>query len=631
MKKFRNTLIGTILAGVLASIGCSSNDNNNTDPNTTIEPEVPVVSDSTRQELTESLFEHYGTLTKEQESHLLQDSTVMSHNQEDPDTPVTGVQTLDFGSLTPRFAKDNLGDIDVFLHSKHSERLYTWKLGFDSGVQSRINSDGKLIDLIQQDINICGKNYRITDAEVAFLGTDVDEVSLDLITSKAAFPLDVGYFSNVVVDGLIYEVEILGTTLNTDGSYSGQLRVNGETTPDMNIGDVYQLADGQFVGIYWTDNDTVEFGLGAQKLSLTDNNINDEDYADTVSGDGIFGYHSPGRDARVRIKGSVSADQLITLSQLAYRLFANMQSQTDIYVDAGHGLDEHLDQPGASLINVGFNGLKTKTDDGKGNMLNRLYSNMEFTYATTATGSSYSLTFINKEGTTYTDVEFIENAGTSATDRVLQQKLVMKEASSQTDYNIHSGDTFVLTTELGRTFVFEYTGLKGDETEGYTIDLLDKSGTITQEVVVDATGRANIQRGGNTFEAYVDIATGNMAVDQNGDGAFDGADIPIMDQYGAKLTVPSATQHVVTANVSTSADKIDGKSVDEVVDLEFCMAGSGMDVTLPQNPRMYQGVGRWQGQTRYGVRTTLKDDRDVALSYPEIQEEPWTLLAEKGN
>lgn len=624
MKRLRNTLIGTILAGVLASVGCSNEDASNTNPNNTIEPEVPVVSDSTRLELTESLFEHYGTLTKEHEPHLLQDSTLTSHNLDDTETIVTGAQTLDFGSLTPRFAKDNLGNLDVFLHSKHSERLYTWKLGFDEGVQSRFNSDGKLVDIIQQDINICGKNYRITDAEVAFLGADVDEVSLDLMTSKAGMPLDVGYQVNVNVDGVYYDVEVLGTVLNADGSYAAQLRINGQTTADINVGDIFQLANGQFVGIYWTDNDTVEFGLGAQKLTLTDNNINDDDYAGAVSGDGIFGYHSTGRDAKARIRGSVSVDQLVTLNQLAYQLFANMQSETDIYVDTGHGLDEFLDQPGASVINVGFNGLKTKRDDGSGNQVNRQYSSIDLTYSEVPdTKSGYMLSFTNKFGTAI-NIEIFKNEGNG-----IEQTLVAKEAASETDYNISTADKFVVTRD-GITHVLQYEAW--DNTQGAETLTFSYPAGGTQGCSYDpATGAANLVVGGNTFAIKVDTATGNIAIDQNGDGSFDGADVPIMDKYGASITLESVSNQLARAYIRTAADKIDGMSVDEVIALDFDIAGKGMGL-LWSSPRWYDTVpGALKAQSRYGVSLDKSVSGDLSMAYPEVQEEPWALLVEKGN
>jgi len=560
-------------------------------------------------------------LTKVDEPHLLQDTTITEAGNES----LVVSQTMNYGTLTPRFAKDNIGNLGVFLHAAHDDVLYTLNWEFQDGFTSNVDSDGNLLDLLQKELNIGGKNFRVTKAK-----TQADEVRIDLMTGGVTAELNSGDSVTIGFEGITYDIQLVTTVDNGDGTYGANWKVNGEVTQDLAIGALDVLINGQFIGTANAGSSRATFSIGAQKVSITDTNVNDADFSGTVSGNGVFGSFLQNTDARAMISATVNGSE-ITINKLAYELLANSQTDTDIFVPPGELLSDHLDNPGASLIGVGFNGLAPKRDDGKGNMLNRVYSSMEFDYATTATGSSYTLTFTNKDGNTYNDLNFIENNGTSATDRVLEQKLVMTEATSDTDYNIAAGDTFALTKE-GRTFVFEYTGLSGDETEGYTIDILDKSGTITQEVAVDATGRADIQRGGETFTAYVNTATGNMAVDQNGDGAFDGSDIPILDQYGARLSIADAQDHYVTAHVNTSADKIDGMGIDEVVDLEFCMAGSGMDVTLPMVPRMHEGVGEWKGQSRYGVLATITDDfRDVSLKYPANQEEPVALLLERGN
>lgn len=616
---------GLGLAGLAALVfgGCSSKEDS---PQLIQDDEGNYVSTSVRQELNESLLEHYGTLTKNKFPHLLQDTTITEAGNES----LVVSQTLDFGALTPRFAKDNLGNLGVFLHSPHDEPLYTMNWQFQDGFTSNVDTDGNLIDLLQKELNIGGKNFRVTKAKTHWMGGDVDEIQLDLMTGGVTASLGVGDSTIIGLEGIQYEIELIGTYDTGNGAYSAKWKVNGEVTQDLSVGSLDALANGQFVGTADASANSATFSMGAQKISIKDTDVNDDAYSGTVSGNGVFGSFLQDTDAKAKIKATVNGSE-ITINSLAYQLLANSVTDTDIFVPSTERLSDHLDNPGANLVEVGFDGLKTKKDDGSGNLVNRVYSSIAFNYATTTTGSSYGLTFTNKDGNTYSNVPFIENNGTSATDRVLQQKLVMKEASSDTDYNIHSGDNFVLTTALGRTFVVQYNGLSGDETDGYTINFTDCADTIQTETVVDsATGKANIQKGGVTFEAYVDMATGNLAIDQNGDGSFDGADIPIMDQYGAKITVPTATQNVVTANVSTSADKIDGSSVDEVVDLEFCMAGSGMDVTLPAVPRMHQGATEWKGQSRYGVLAAISNNyKDVSLNYPEIQEEPVATLSER--
>lgn len=582
------------------------------------------VSDSERQELRESLFEHYGTLTKEHDAHLFQDSSMT----EKENSPVAVRQTMEFGALTPYFMKDDIGNLGVFLYAPSASELYTLDWEFVDGFTSRINANGDLPDLLQEDLNIGGKNYRITKAGTQWLGGDVDEVVLDMITSKVAMPLNKGGNTVVSLDSVQYDVTVHDIRTDGSGNLVAQFDVNGELTPNLHSGETYTLANGQNIGVLSLQSNSAEFGLGAQSLSITDSNIGDDDFSGTVSGKGIRGNFNNNSLAKARIKGSVDAtSNTLTLDRLAYMLSANTDSLTDVFVAPSETLSDNIDRPGSNLVEVGFDGLKTKKEDGSGNLVNRVYSSMDFTYATTATGSSYTMTFTSKEGLAYNNVDFIENVGTSATDRVLEKKLVMTEGTGSNDKNITAGTQFVLSGTNDFTHILRYDSI---DTNNRRISFTDLA-TGTRDSTYDAnTGEANLAVGGVSYKVFVDESTGNIAVDQNGDGKIDGSSVAIVDRYGAKITVPSATQHIVTANVSTSAGRIDGSSVDEVVDLEFCMAGTGMDVTLPAVPRMYQGAVEWKGQTRYGVKATVAGDfRDVALSYPEIQEEPVAYLLER--
>ncbi|MBW3004355.1 hypothetical protein KY310_00795 [Candidatus Woesearchaeota archaeon] len=606
---------GLGLAGLATLLfgGCSDNKDS---PQLIQDDQGNYVSTSTRQELTESLFEHYGTLTKEDKAQLLQDSTLL----ETGSNAVTVAQTLDFGTLTPMFAKDNLGNLGVFLYAGHDDVLYTMNWAFQDGFTSSIDSNGNMVELLQQNLNIGGKHYRVTKAR-----TQADEVQLELMTGKVTATLNVGDSMTMGVDGVDYDITLIGTTDNGNGTYRAKWQVNGEITQDLRIGDLDILVNGQFIGTADAGNGNATFSIGAHKISITDESVSDDAFSGSVKGNGVLGEFWQDSDARARIKATVNGSE-ITINSLAYQLLANSVTDTDIFVPATERLSDHLDNPGANLVEVGFDGLRTKKDDGSGNLVNRVYSSMDFTYASTATDSSYTLTFTNKENITYNNVNFIENVGTSATDRVLEQKLVMTEGTSSDDKTIIAGTQFVLSGTNDFTHILRYDSI---DTGNRRLNFTDL-GTGTRSATYDEnTGEANLIVGGVTYKAFVDVNTGNIAVDLNGDGTIDGSSVAIVDRYGAKITVPSATQYVVTTHLSTSADKIDGSSVDEVVDLEFCMAGSGMDVTLPMVPRVFQDIGEWKGQSRYGVKTTVKDFRDVSLNYPEIQEEPVATLSER--
>jgi len=654
------------LTGLAALVfgGCAKS-NDSPAPNTETPPGV-TVSDSTRLELNESLFEHYGTLTKNKFPHLLQDSVMTEQDIDDPQTkpsrsfgswgdsqdgwsgfdawsgssdfrelqtyqpPLVQVtQRLDFGSLTPVFAKDiyDTGNLTVLLHAAPDSVLYTMNWNFQDGFTSSVSADGNLVDLLQEQLNIGGKNYTVTKAKTQWMGGEIDEVQLELMTGKVTATLNVGDSMILGVDGVDYEVTLINTT-NTANGYSAKWQVNGEITQDLKAGALDALVNGQFIGTADAGNGIATFSMGAQKISIKDTNVNDNDYSGTVSGNGVFGQFLENTDARARIRASLSDDGTqMTLNEIAYRLLANTQSSKDVFVTPSETLSENIDFPGANLVEVGFDGLRTKKDDGTGNLVNRVYSSIEFNYATTANGSSYGMTFTSKEGNTYNNVNFIENVGTSATDRVLENKLIMTEGTSSAEKLISAGTQFVLSGPSDFTHVIKYDSIDTDNRKLTFTDLATGAREATYD---ENTGEASLVVGGDSYKVFVDVNTGNLAVDQNGDGVIDGSSVPIVDMYGARITVPTATQNVITANVSTSADKIDGSSVDEVVDLEFDISGTGIILDTPAVPVMYNGSGVQKGQSRYGVLCTKQElTGKMDLKYPEIQEEPVATLSER--
>lgn len=584
------------------------------------------VSTSTRQELTESLFEHYGTLTKNKDSHLFQDSVMSAIDTADLQNTkqVQITQTLDFGSLTPVFAKDtyDTGNLTVLLQAAPNSVLYTMNWNFADGMTSRIDANGNLIDLLQENLNIGGKNYCVTTANTQWTGGDADEVQLELMTGKVTAGLYVGDTIMVGVDGIDYEVTLV-STISTGTGYSAKWQVNGALTNNISIGNLDILVNGQSIGTANASSNKATFSLGAQKLSIKDTNVNDDDFSGTVSGNGIFGAFNENTDAKARIKASLSQDGLtMTLDSISYKLLANTQSGKEVLVAPFGRLSDNIDFPGASLIDVGFNGLKANKTDAQGNIVNRAYSSIVFGYAEVPdTQSAYMLEFTNKLGTMI-NVEILKNEGNG-----IEKKLVTKEASSETDYNISAASKFVLTSPDDVTHVLQYDAC---DVSGKKLTFSYPTGS-TVEIAYDAVSNsATLLAGGRSFGVKVDTATGNIAVDQNGDGKFTGAEVPIINKHGASITLESVSNILARAYIRTAADRIDGKSVDEVIALDFDTAGKRMNIAMPLNPRMHEGIGQWKGQSRYGVLTTLKDSRDLSMTYPEIQEEPDVVVKERN-
>ncbi len=126
------------------------------------------------------------------------------------------------------------------------------------------------------DLPLFGRNYFVLDVD----NSSVNPM-ITLLDSSAATSLDLGEVREVVVSGRTYSVAI--SALDQNGAI---LRVNGETTRKLDIGQTYRLADGTYIGIkeliagnFQGATNYVEFTIGAGKLVLEDEReveLNDE-------------------------------------------------------------------------------------------------------------------------------------------------------------------------------------------------------------------------------------------------------------------------------------------------------------------------------------------------------------------
>jgi len=635
--RFKNYVLkaGTS-AALFASIagfmpGCNNNNSTENTPIVQQQPQPqPNQPTGTRLELEEALINHYGTLTKDEESHLLQDFT-MHEPAETGTAAVNCKQYLDFNNLTPRMAKDETGNVDVFLHSPANSEIYTWKADFIDGLTSRINtSNNKLTDLIQQDINIGGKNYRITYAETQWLGGNVDEVSIDMLTAKVAMQLNTNESTIIILDSFNYDVEVLSTYTDANGNSSARFSVNGEFTPNLFAGDTFTLANGESFGVYDAGNGWVEFCLGAQSLRIKDGDINDDVFEGTVSGSGTLGSYGNNSQSKARILGSVdTSNNTLTLDSLELTLMSD--STQDVYVGKNESLSDAVEKPGAVLIDADFNGLAdTKQDNGVA--VPREYSTLDFNQVTHIVmnvgiiGSTQRLSFTNNAGDAYTDIPMVFNNGTEMSLGSEDGNLRMTEVSSNTDYQVDLEDILVLTKDQD-TFVFKYDKFNDNGTN-YSIELRDYEDN-TNEYTVDSNGIVNINKGGHTFVAYVDTNTGKMAVDLNGDGVINGSSVNIVDKYGAELSLYKQDADTVNAVLSTDKSRLDS-GLEENITLAFEKDDKYLNTTV-DSPTLYDtAAGDKKGQTRYGVKVIDYANDDVRLIYPEIQEEPKVSLRERN-
>jgi hypothetical protein len=497
--------------------------------------------------------------------------------------------------------------------AKKNQPIYTWRLNFQDGFKSNIDTDGNLTELLQKNIFMCGKMYRITKAKTQWLGGDVDEVVMEMLTGKAVMPLDnVAPTQTWTVDGVSYEVTYAGSRTASDGSIEVNMIVNGQNLGWMKQGATAVLANGVRAGVFKTKSDESEFGIGVKKVLIKDGNIGDDEFEGNLQA-------SP----RNRVKGIVDpATGTINLAHIAYRLLANVATQTDIFVGSGEKLSSKMDNPRDAIADIQFDGLTVQENSP---------TEFNFMYTSTATDGVYTLDFTAKgdtAGVEYHGVAIAANDGNNYTLGNLEgEKLVMTEGTSSTDYNIGLSDRFVVTNSQGFTRIFKYKNFDSTAKSGADKILLEDLATGDVELAYDANGKADLIVGGENCTLYVDTATGHLTGDLDCDGSINGASVDIMNEHGGRLSL-SKTANIITARIRTLAGRIESQANDEILPIDFYQDGTGItaDFALAQYEEAATGVKK--GQSRYGVLGQRNPNGNMSAVYPETQEQAHAVLKE---
>ena len=604
----------TTLASLFGFIGCADdNDSNPATPNNQPTPEEwPVTSDSTRLELEETLGGHFGTQSSTENPVLLQNYTLEETDGLGGTQSVTCTQTLDFGDVAPRMVKDDNGNVAVYLLAKANQPVYTWRLNFQDGFTSNIDANGNLTELLQENIFMCGKMYRITKAQTQWLGGDIDEVVMEMLTGKAVMPFDsVAPSQTLRVDGVDYQVDYAGSRTASDGSIEVNMIVNGQNLGWMRSGATALLANGARAGVFDAGSGYSEFGIGVKKVVVKDGNIGDDEFEGNLQA-------SP----RNRVKGVVDPSTgTINLEHIAYRLLSNVATQKAIFVGSGELLSDKMDNPADAIVDIQFDGLTVQENPP---------TEFNFYYTETANDSAYTLNFTAKGDLEYQGVAVAGNDGTAFTvGNPEGEKLVITEGTSSTEYNIGTSDRFVVTNSQGATRIFKYKNFDsydpGPKTGVDEITLEDLAGGEVK-LAYDANGQASLSVDGETCTLYVDTATGYLTGDLNCDGKIDGAAVEIVNKHGGRLSFVG-NDSVIEARIKTLADRIESMDNDEVLPITFYQNGTGInaDFALAQyeNP-----AGEKKGQSVYGVIGQKNPIGDMSAVYPETQEQAHAVLKE---
>ncbi|HLD12792.1 MAG TPA: hypothetical protein VJB87_04320 [Candidatus Nanoarchaeia archaeon] len=435
----------------------------------------------------------------------------------------------------------NVEDVSDFLVVKEGANItkafFEYELEFEEGLESDIVSN-KLDDLEDEELVILGTVYNVVDTRV---DTTNNEITLELLGGNVYDVLEEGEEKTYTVNGKDYKVEVL--IIEDTSPETVTFRINGKLSDQLQEGETETLDDGILVGVSDLINndageagsgDLAEFYLGANKLELRDNEYGDDVFEQRVGID-----NENIEDAFVQFKLNEIDSTSIEITSIKYRLTADaLPGMSDVYVPAGHGVKEYLDEPQGMLGNwdLRYEGL---TDTG-----------VSLIKLDPSGDDQYKLTLENRQGEVYT-IPYLSRQGgvlkygDEDDEFIFIEGLVDNLTSSNTNIanftpNIGDDDFFVLSDmdqgldDTSTSKVVRYESIDTSNRQLLFDDLASGSRQFTYTVLntnMSAIGRADLVFGGNTYVAYVENGTNanhtagraagsgyRLAVDLNNDG-----------------------------------------------------------------------------------------------------------------
>lgn len=147
------------------------------------------------------------------------------------------------------------------------------------------------------------------------------------------------------------------------------------------------------------------------------------------------------------------------------------------------------------------------------------------------------LTFTNKEGLEYTlPIAYVNNhvEVVSASGKG-NDPLIFREAATPNNTFVNTQSYLVLTNAEGYTHIARFQGTDPTTSVPRFYDPALGDIEVTDYNTVKHTGTISLGPTMN-YKFKVDPQTGKLAIDQNGDGKFDGSCVSIVRKEGAQIT-----------------------------------------------------------------------------------------------
>ncbi|MBI4440661.1 hypothetical protein HY639_00695 [Candidatus Woesearchaeota archaeon] len=502
------------------------------------------------------------------------------------------------------YEKNRANKVADYLKFTQGDDLFEYVIDFARGFESRISTDNRLDDMVGVRMSFFGTPYTIVAAQ-----TDPDKkgVSLKLLRGSDSALLVEGSSQTFMRGDKEYEVE---ATLVDSRNNKARLTVNGKSSPDLRIGDLFKVDDALSLAVKDIlndeEDDRVELFIGAGQVELTDNDAGNNQFERNVRVDDI----SLDR-GRVMIRAT-SRGGLMHIDLLKYRADAK-GTENDVYVPVGEDVRNHLLEPESllapnwGLVYDGFAKQKTST--------------VELRHRN---ARNYELSFTNTQGKSYT-VPFMDSTNTFRFGDD-SRSLVFTEDSAG---NIARDDYFVLTdsnSEKGLTYVYQLLSLDRDNKKVQIKDLAGVTRDATYDIDGNGAGAGSFSFSGKTFNFAVPANGTKIGVDLNGNGNVGTDKVIIVTEGGLMIDlgvqdISGKSTHDVL--LTTAANNLKESSGDEVMKVTVTK-GSEITLTVPdQNGLHLESVGTdlLKGMTAYGAvyEVSGSTKKDLKIDYPQTQ------------
>ncbi len=408
-------------------------------------------------EINENIGDEYGSLTAQQWEGLRGGEVVTQEGRtaysqyvvfKDP------AASDPIESCAVRFERDESGAVGDALHCKKGDDLFEYQLIFDEGLESGIK-DGHLEDIEDARIMMLGQEFIITQAKI-----DGNTIRLRLSGLPAKKLMAEGERHTVVHNDKTYTVTVI--TISDTTPPKVVLQVDGQVSSALDEKKAV-LIKGEFPiivheiipneGSEADGKDMVNLVFGARSLDIRDTDYTDDVFTRSevrVDGRRIV-------DSKLKIKAVRSGD-FFTISSFTYRLQAAGQKGDDVFVPAGEGLIESLNNP-YGLLSAAWD-LRYGGLGDRGLAAPRRQAGGASIIKFDARGDGYDLEFTNNNGISY-DIPLLTQRGSTLAYGDDDNDLHFREGTNASDYTIGEKEYFIVTKGSdgrGSTHVLQFDG-----------------------------------------------------------------------------------------------------------------------------------------------------------------------------